>query len=482
MLAIVATVFIVIAVYVSAIVTANTVSTVVAGRTRLIALLRLIGSSARAQRARDRARGARRSGSQGRRSASSSVRRLAFGLERVAVATGTDPATSPTTTSRRRCCCPPRPSCSRRGSRRGWVSAGAAGAPDRGDRQRERSRARRARRAGAAAHGVALVLRHRRRAAARRSASCVGLASPLGVFIGLVGGILSFTGIVLGAHVVMPPVLRLVGRLLGTSPAARLAAENAVRHPERVSRMTIGLVIGVTLVTTFASRWSRTGRCCSPRGERARASTQASTSMLDVTVAIFTVLIGFSAAHRRDRHGEHPVAQRHAAHPRARAAARARLRPRAGAHHDRRRERRAHGRGDAATGLVLGFGYGWAGAQALLGAPRGSRRSCCRASRGRCSAECSSRRACSRSSPPSPRRVARCGSRRWSRSRSTDDRARRFDERMPRGHAASARPSCLRSGAPLGVSLGACFTACFSLAAAASPRSRPPSLAEFVVG
>ena len=50
MLGLVATVFIVIAVYVSAVVTANTVATVVAGRTRLIALLRLIGSSARAQR------------------------------------------------------------------------------------------------------------------------------------------------------------------------------------------------------------------------------------------------------------------------------------------------------------------------------------------------------------------------------------------------------------------------------------------------
>src|SRR6188472_287255 len=40
-----------VAVYVASIVTANTFSTVVAGRTRRIALLRLIGASARAQRA-----------------------------------------------------------------------------------------------------------------------------------------------------------------------------------------------------------------------------------------------------------------------------------------------------------------------------------------------------------------------------------------------------------------------------------------------
>jgi putative ABC transport system permease protein len=50
MLSIVGGVFIVIAVYVAAIVTANTFSTIIAGRTRLIALYRLIGSTARAQR------------------------------------------------------------------------------------------------------------------------------------------------------------------------------------------------------------------------------------------------------------------------------------------------------------------------------------------------------------------------------------------------------------------------------------------------
>ncbi|MEO8095268.1 MAG: FtsX-like permease family protein, partial [Pseudolysinimonas sp.] len=50
MLQIVATVFIVISVYVSAIITANTFATIVAGRARSIALLRLLGSSASAQR------------------------------------------------------------------------------------------------------------------------------------------------------------------------------------------------------------------------------------------------------------------------------------------------------------------------------------------------------------------------------------------------------------------------------------------------
>ena len=50
LLSIVGMVFIAIAVYVGAIVTSNTFATIVAGRTKTIALMRLIGSSARAQR------------------------------------------------------------------------------------------------------------------------------------------------------------------------------------------------------------------------------------------------------------------------------------------------------------------------------------------------------------------------------------------------------------------------------------------------
>ena len=49
-LASVAFVFIAIATYVGAIVTANTFATIIAGRTRTIALMRLVGASARSQR------------------------------------------------------------------------------------------------------------------------------------------------------------------------------------------------------------------------------------------------------------------------------------------------------------------------------------------------------------------------------------------------------------------------------------------------
>lgn len=80
----------------------------------------------------------------------------------------------------------------------------------------------------------------------------VGLVHPIGVAVAFVGGLLSFTGLALGSVLFMPPVLRLVGRMFGSSATAKLAAENALRYPERSSRMAIGVVMGVTLVTMFA--------------------------------------------------------------------------------------------------------------------------------------------------------------------------------------------------------------------------------------
>lgn len=44
-----------------------------------------------------------------------------------------------------------------------------------------------------------------------------------------------------------------MSRLLGTSAPSTIAQRNAVADPLRTTRSTMGLVIGVTLVTTFAA-------------------------------------------------------------------------------------------------------------------------------------------------------------------------------------------------------------------------------------
>lgn len=367
MLGIVATVFVVIAVYVSAIVTANTVATVVAGRTRLIALLRLIGSSARAQRAQIAKEGLL-VGFVGALVGIAAGTGVAIALDRIAVTTDLMPATdydylnvavvlpavAVTITTWL---------ASWVGSRRVLRVRPIEAIGDSHEQDREELGRRRVRNVSAIVLfvlGIGLL-----------AAGIVwGLTEPYGVLVGMAGGILSFTGIVLGAHVVMPPVLRLVGRALGTSPAARLAAENAVRHPERSSRMTIGLVIGVTLVTTFAVTME-SYRELIRAAQRAQPEVYAGVDeMLDVTVAVFTVLIGFSAliaAIGMVNTLSLSVMQRTRELGLLRALG-----------FDRRQLRRMIVAESAAltlaatvVGIVLGFAYGWAGAQSLLGGAQG---------------------------------------------------------------------------------------------------------------
>jgi putative ABC transport system permease protein len=291
MLSIVAIVFIVIAVYVSAIITANTFATVVAGRARSIALLRLLGSSASSQRTAIATEGLF-VGVAGTVIGTAVGTGAAIGLGRLAIALNIVPENSYTywdpvlilpivgvilTTW----------TASWVGSRRvlSVTPLQALGGSE--ELSREEVIARPGRNAlalvlvivGFMLLGLGLL---------------VGLANPVGVLIGLVGGVVSFTGIVFGADVVMPPALRVVGRLLGRSAPARLAAENALRHPQRSSRATIGLVIGVTLLMTFGVAMATWQQIILAAQAAQPELYQGIDQLITAMITIFSVLIGFS--------------------------------------------------------------------------------------------------------------------------------------------------------------------------------------------
>ncbi|ALX66411.1 ABC transporter permease [Microbacterium sp. XT11] len=238
-----------VAMYVAAIVTANTFSTIIAGRTRQIALLRLIGATARSQRSEVGRQGLIVGVIGALIGALVGVAVAVAGVqigERIIANTPDDftvaqpfialPVAGVALTT--------------------WIAAWAgsrrvlsvtplqaiAGSVE---RTHEEVSVRAGRHVGAwilLITGVALLA----------AGVVIGLVTPLGVVVAFFGGILSFTGLALGSVLFMPPVLRLVGRLFGTSATARLAAQNALRYPERSSRMAIGVVMGVTLVTMFA--------------------------------------------------------------------------------------------------------------------------------------------------------------------------------------------------------------------------------------
>lgn len=79
--------------------------------------------------------------------------------------------------------------------------------------------------------------------------------STSGVLPALAGGALSFLGLLLAARLFVPRLIGLAGRLLGRwgGVPAGLAAANAVRNPRRTATTSAALLIGVTLVATMTT-------------------------------------------------------------------------------------------------------------------------------------------------------------------------------------------------------------------------------------
>lgn len=68
------------------------------------------------------------------------------------------------------------------------------------------------------------------------------------------GGASAFLGVLLAAPVLVPPLVRLVGAVLGWAlgTPGRLAAINAVRNPRRAAATTAALLVGVTLISVMS--------------------------------------------------------------------------------------------------------------------------------------------------------------------------------------------------------------------------------------
>lgn len=349
-----------VAVYVAAIVTTNTFATVVAGRTRQIALLRLIGASARSQRAEVAGRGlvvgAIGAGSGLGLGVAASFAGVSIAERLLGLDIGYAPL-EPVLALPAVVVALTTWAAAWAGSRRVLAVTPLEALGASVERTHESI-------AGRKGRNVTAIVLFALGAAVMALGILAGLVSPIGVAIAFVGGILSFTGLTIGAGLVMPPVLRLVGRAFGRTATARLAAENALRHPERSSRMAIGVVMGVTLVTMFAVALEtvRSVIHASAGGQ----TTGEMDALIDTFSAVMMGLVAVSAViagvglvnlltlgvvQRRRELGllralgmATPQVRRmvllEAAHITIAA---------------------------VATGLVLGTAYGWAGAQSLLG-------------------------------------------------------------------------------------------------------------------
>lgn len=287
--AILSVLLVAVAMYVAAIVTANTFATIVAGRTRQIALMRLIGASARSQRTRIARQGlivgaiGAVLGLIGGIAGAALFHLLATRLWNMTVEHDVIqpvvavPAVAVALTTW---------AAAWAGSRRVLTVTPLQALSGAAPRSADEAAGRTSRRV------VAIVL-FALGAVLLALGIVAGLVTPLGVVIAFFGGLFSFTGLSLGATLVMPPLLRATGRLFGRSAEARLAAENALRYPERSSRMAIGVVMGVTLVTMFAvAAESMKGVMAASGGGELPAEMAA---LLDTFSAVMMALVGVSA-------------------------------------------------------------------------------------------------------------------------------------------------------------------------------------------
>ena len=250
MLAVVASVFILVALYVGSVVIVSGVDTVVAGRLRQIALLRLLGASSRGLRVAV-VRGTATTGALGAVAGVATGVAVASAVRVALVARGTLPEAAYPVTSRLL------PvalgAIVLAATAAGWLGSRAvlgvspvAALAGVGAFRPPPARARtlRAVLAGLLVAGGAAVL---------ALGALVGEASPAGFLLAFFGAAGSATGLLVGARFVIPRVVAGFGRLLGRAPASVIARRNAVLDPLRTTRSTMGLVIGVALVTTFAS-------------------------------------------------------------------------------------------------------------------------------------------------------------------------------------------------------------------------------------
>lgn len=249
-LGIVSTVFVLIALYVAAVVIANAVDTVIAGRLRQIALLRILGATAPALRSTVTRGTAVVGGVAGLGGVVAGV--FATTLFRVVqvhrgVLPDLDyPVTSVAVVAPVVAIVLTAATAGRIGARRILRVSAAAGlsqasAPSAPSVRRSRLRVLAS---GILIIGGALTL---------GVAALVGERNPAGFLVAFVGAATTGTGILVGGRIVVPRLVATLGRGLGDGVPARIARRNAVSDPLRTTRSTMGLVIGVTLVTSIVA-------------------------------------------------------------------------------------------------------------------------------------------------------------------------------------------------------------------------------------
>lgn len=119
--------------------------------------------------------------------------------------------------------------------------------------------------------------------------------SVAGFFAAFFGAAVLGVGVMLSAGRIVPALVSAVGRLVGQSPSAVIARKNAVSDPQRTTRSTIGLLIGVTLVTTIASGMQSLRESVSSWNDMTPDEVKEADQILSVMSSVLIAMIAISA-------------------------------------------------------------------------------------------------------------------------------------------------------------------------------------------
>jgi putative ABC transport system permease protein len=118
---------------------------------------------------------------------------------------------------------------------------------------------------------------------------------PLGAFVmAFVACAMSGTGILVGARFVIPSAVSVLSLLLGGGASSTIARRNAVKDPLRTTRSTMGLVLGVALVTTFTAGAAALQASVNS-WDLSASDAEAARGFLTIATAIMICLVGISA-------------------------------------------------------------------------------------------------------------------------------------------------------------------------------------------
>ncbi|MFT3661268.1 MAG: FtsX-like permease family protein [Gordonia sp. (in: high G+C Gram-positive bacteria)] len=116
-----------------------------------------------------------------------------------------------------------------------------------------------------------------------------------GFFTAFLGSVLVGIGVMAGARLILPRLVAGFARTAGSGPAALVARKNALSDPARTARSAISLLIGVTLITTVASGMNALGRSMRSWEGLSPDDVRQADQVYSTTSAVLIAMIAISA-------------------------------------------------------------------------------------------------------------------------------------------------------------------------------------------